>query len=712
MTSISVLAGVMFFLPGMMRTPLGTLVTADRPVSYVTGEQAGARPQATRPIASPARPVGYDAHVADPTDTNPARYVGLIESGGADSLRDDVTWAFIEPTEGHFDWSAPDEIVTLAAEHHLHPLLIVDTSPRWASGGSTANGDWAWLPPRSAAAYGVFAAQVAARYGPGGVFWREHPNLPAYLPAGLELWNEENLARSWGERTPSPAVYAAMVAAAYPRIKRADAAMTVVLGGLAPQGGYDDLNCTGRKGTGHDAGGWNGLNYLQALYADGIHGHFDAVGWHAYNYWTGATAAQMLAYDSCSAWSQMAATPVSVRSLMTAHADAAKRIWITEAGAPTCIGSAASSPYRCVLPAQQADLASSETRIWRTLSWAGGFYWYEIRDDSAETKDSSGHFGTVTADDSPKPAYHALEQAWAAAPPKKSPLTLPVPGSRAVRSVAFSADGKFLAAGDAAGHVDIWQVSTRRLASSLTDPRSKGASSVAFNPAGSLLAAGDANGHVYLWAAGQVHAALAVPSGKAVRSVAFSSDGKFLAAGDAAGHVYVWQVSTLRLASSMTDPGSKGVTSVAFNPANSLLAAGDANGHTYLWASGLAGTLADPSGKGVTSVAFSGNNAYLAVGDANGRAYIWLVSKREVVQPLTSPDGKAVDSVAFAPSATLLATADADGHIYLWTNAPKIAASLTDPRSGGIASLTFSPNGQYLAAADANGHVYLWPSAS
>src|ERR1700722_9684130 len=94
MMSISLLAGVMLFLPGMMRTPLGTLAAAERPVSYVTGEQAGARPRATRVIASPARPVGYDAHVADPTDTDPARYVGLIENGGADSLRDDVTWAF------------------------------------------------------------------------------------------------------------------------------------------------------------------------------------------------------------------------------------------------------------------------------------------------------------------------------------------------------------------------------------------------------------------------------------------------------------------------------------------------------------------------------------------------------------------------------------------------------------------------------------------
>lgn len=65
-----------------------------------------------------------------------------------------------------------------------------------------------------------------------------------------------------------------------------------------------------------------------------------------------------------------------------------------------------------------------------------------------------------------------------------------------------------------------------------------------FNPASSLLAAGDANGHVYLWQGSELLATLAVPSREALSSVAFSPDGTYLAAGDAKGNVYVWQVST------------------------------------------------------------------------------------------------------------------------------------------------------------------------
>jgi polysaccharide biosynthesis protein PslG len=170
-----------------------------------------------------------------------------------------------------------------------------------------------------------------------------------------------------------------------------------------PQGAYGDVTCSYRRDSrGHDASAWNGVDYLQALYADGLRGHFDAVGWHPYNYWNHATAVQMLAYHRCSAWTQLASTRVSVRSLMAGHADGRKRIWITETGAPTCVPGAT---YGCVTPAQQARLAASEARLWHRLSWAGGFYWYDIRDDHAASPAVEQHFGTVSWPGSPKPAY-------------------------------------------------------------------------------------------------------------------------------------------------------------------------------------------------------------------------------------------------------------------------------------------------------------------
>ena len=226
--SIALLASTGLLLFGILSTVnhVGT-----NPTSLTT-------PSAPKPVGL-VGPVGYSTHVTSQPD--PASYVGLVENGGATSLRDDIEWASVEPTQGDFDWELPDEIVAQAALHHLHALLIIDTTPRWASGDSSTGPQRSWLPPLDPTAYGEFAAMVAARYGPHGVFWKYHPTLSVYLPVGLELWNEENLATFWGGDAPNPQVYTAMVKAAYPLIKKADPTMTVVLGGLSPAGAYDDV---------------------------------------------------------------------------------------------------------------------------------------------------------------------------------------------------------------------------------------------------------------------------------------------------------------------------------------------------------------------------------------------------------------------------------------------------------------------------------------
>jgi hypothetical protein len=116
------------------------------------------------PLPALRGPVGYSAHPLGQPDV--ARYTALIEDGGATSLRTDVSWASVQPTRARFNWSGPDEIVSQAASHHLTVLLIVDSTPAWASGAATSGSDWFWLPPHRPADYAAFAAAVAARYGP------------------------------------------------------------------------------------------------------------------------------------------------------------------------------------------------------------------------------------------------------------------------------------------------------------------------------------------------------------------------------------------------------------------------------------------------------------------------------------------------------------------------------------------------------------------
>ncbi len=153
-----------------------------------------------------------------------------------------------------------------------------------------------------------------------------------------------------------------------------------------------------------------------------------------------------------------------------------------------------------------------------------------------------------------------------------SPPSPPGAGSvSAYRSVAFSADGRVLASGDAAG-VDLWEVATgralRRLARGTADA-TPGAQSfranaiwpVAFSRDGRVLAAGADDGTIAFWdpASGQLLRAARGHAGN-VAAVRFAADGRALVSGGADATLRLWEVATGReLAQLVTTGDAEGL---------------------------------------------------------------------------------------------------------------------------------------------------------
>ena len=279
-----------------------------------------------------------------------------MKSMGMSTVRVDANWFEGEPSQGSFNWGPLDQIMASVHQVGMTADLIIDGCPPWAAAAG-ATGQFA--QPASPAQFAAWAAAVAARYGSAGADY-------------FEIWNEPNISAFWSP-APNPAAYTADLIAAYPAIKAVDPSAVVLTGGLAPAA--DSSNS------------FDIVTFFADMYADGAQGSFDAVGDHPYTFPADpGTAAQ-------GAWGEMDQTSLSLRSLMTAHGDAAKKIWITEFGAPT----------GTVTAAQQATELTGAITAARSTSWIGAFYIYTWSDQFG-----GGGFGLLDSSGNPKPAYTAV----------------------------------------------------------------------------------------------------------------------------------------------------------------------------------------------------------------------------------------------------------------------------------------------------------------
>ena len=158
--------------------------------------------------------------------------LAALHATGATIARSDALWEASEPAAPmggvhHYDWGFDDAIAAALARHDLRWLPIIDYSAPWAE--SIAGRDHS--PPRSASDFAAYAGAFAGRYGPGGSFWREHPDLTAKPVDTYEIWNEPDNAAFWTP-APNPAAYADLYAAARDSISAVDPTVRTIVGGL------------------------------------------------------------------------------------------------------------------------------------------------------------------------------------------------------------------------------------------------------------------------------------------------------------------------------------------------------------------------------------------------------------------------------------------------------------------------------------------------
>ena len=158
--------------------------------------------------------------------------LAALGATGATVARSDAQWEASEPAAPsggvhHYDWRFDDSIAGGLAAHGLGWLPIIDYSAPWAQ--SVPGVDHS--PPASAADYAAYAGALAKRYGPGGSFWAENPQLTPQPVRAYEVWNEPDNPAFWSP-APNAGAYAALYLRARAAIDASQPRARVLVGGL------------------------------------------------------------------------------------------------------------------------------------------------------------------------------------------------------------------------------------------------------------------------------------------------------------------------------------------------------------------------------------------------------------------------------------------------------------------------------------------------
>src|SRR5439155_1445976 len=105
----------------------------------------------------------------------------------------------------------------------------------------------------------AFMGALTRRYGPGGSFWTEHPELTAQPIRYWQIWNEPSFNTFWSDQ-PFADDYVALVRASRNAIKAVDPGAKIVLAGLPNKS-------------------WNSL---EKIYKAGGKDEFDIAGFHPF----------------------------------------------------------------------------------------------------------------------------------------------------------------------------------------------------------------------------------------------------------------------------------------------------------------------------------------------------------------------------------------------------------------------------------------------
>ncbi|MEW5959723.1 MAG: beta-galactosidase, partial [Chloroflexota bacterium] len=391
--SVAVLVATLTPTPSPTPAATPTLAATSTPVPQPTPEpvQAAQAQSQTEPppaVASVNAPFGYGVQV-DPRG-NASANIGHMKALGFGWVKFQMPWKEVEPAPGSYSWDMWDELIGAYSANGIKILLSIPKAPAWARPAGRC-GEAAEGLPADPAQYAEFVGRVADRY-----------RGKAHM---IEIWNEQNLWYEAGGRgCMDPASYVKMLQLSYQAIKSVNPNMIVVSSALTPAGNVGDIAV-------------DDFDYLNAMYAHGAKGYFDALGAHPSGFmcpaladWRSVTPEEAGGDPGHGTFTNrhhswcFLGTMEGYRNIMVAHGDGDKAIVPTEFGWAVTGNPQPGYEYATSnTPEEQARWIVEAYGWARQQSWVGPMFLWNLDYGVTAPNTEQANFGILNT-----PAYNTL----------------------------------------------------------------------------------------------------------------------------------------------------------------------------------------------------------------------------------------------------------------------------------------------------------------
>jgi hypothetical protein len=370
--ALAVTIGLSAFLPSP---------TAAQPAQPTSGPYRAASPE-----------YGVSAFVyGNPVTTN--RDLGKIRALNFGWQKSLFRWRDIEgECKRCFRWEEADRVVQASAAQGLKIIARLDFQPTWARADGAHNG-----APDNYQDFGEFVYYFAQRYSEGS---------PYGTVQAIEIWNEVNLQREWGDpiNPRAAANYVRMLDLAYRYAKMANPKVTIITAGLSPTGWQDDSARPDDE-------------FLEWMYAAGLKGgvNYDVLGAHGNTQCPSVEAE----FGQCPVLAGRMPHPSfyfrrieQLRAIMERRGDAAHQIWLLEFGWTTDTINESYSWY-ATTEQHKADLIvrAFQYAHRRWSPWIGVMTLWTLSDPNWRPFDEQVYWAITNPDGTHRPAYDRLLQA-------------------------------------------------------------------------------------------------------------------------------------------------------------------------------------------------------------------------------------------------------------------------------------------------------------